>query len=76
MTKEGIIIIEAKRFRSQHRNREDALTRLIEIIKKAASSPIVRKNTKPSYSAREKRMMSKRHRAGTKRNRGTVDISD
>ena len=76
MTTEGIIIIEAKRFRSQQRNREDALTRLIEIIKKAASPPIVRKKTKPSYSAREKRMMSKRHRAGTKRNRGTVDHSD
>ena len=76
MTTEGIIIIEAKRFRSQQRNREDALNRLIEIIKKAASIPIIRRKTKPSNSAREKRMMSKRHRALTKRNRGTVDLSD
>jgi ribosome-associated protein len=76
MTTKGVIVIEAKRFRSQQRNREDALTRLIEIIKKAASLPIIRKKTKPSNSAREKRMMSKRHRAGTKRNRGTSDLSD
>ena len=76
MTTKGIIIIEAKRFRSQQRNREDALARLIELIKKAACPPIARKRTKPSYSSREKRMMLKRHRAGTKRNRGAVDHND
>ena len=76
MTMEGIIIIEAKKFRSQQRNREDALARLIEIIKKAAIQPVVRRKTKPSYSAREKRMTSKHHRAGTKRNRGAVSHDD
>ena len=76
MTAEGIIIIEAKKFRSQQRNREDALARLIEIIKKAAIQPVVRRKTKPSYSAREKRMTSKHHRAGTKRNRGAVSHDD
>ena len=76
MTAEGIIIIEAKKFRSQQRNREDALTRLIEIIKKAAIPPLTRRKTKPSHSAREKRMKSKQHRAGTKRNRGAVGHND
>jgi len=76
MTAEGIIIIEAKKFRSQQRNRENALARLIEIIKKAAIQPVVRRKTKPSYSAREKRMTSKHHRAGTKRNRGAVSHDD
>ena len=76
MTAEGIIIIEAKKFRSQQRNREDALARLIEIIKRAAIQPVVRRKTKPSYSAREKRMTSKHHRARTKRNRGAVNHND
>jgi ribosome-associated protein len=76
MTMKGIIIIEAKRFRSQQRNRKDALARLIELIQRAASPPIARKKTKPSYSSHEKRMMKKRHRAGTKRNRGAVDHND
>ena len=76
MTAEGIIIIEAKKFRSQQRNREDALTRLIEIIKKAAIPPLTRRKTKPSYSAREKRMTTKHHRAGTKRNRVAVGRDD
>ena len=76
MTAEGIIIIEAKKFRSQQRNREDALARLIVIIKKAAIPPIVRRKTKPSHSAREKRITSKHHRAGTKRNRWAVDHDD
>ena len=76
MTAEGIIIIEAKKFRSQQRNREDALARLIEIIKKSTIQPVARRKTKPSHSAREKRMASKHHRAGTKRNRGAVDHDD
>ena len=76
MTADGIIIIEAKKFRSQERNREDALDRLNELIKEAAVPPVARRKTKPSRSAREKRMTSKRHRAGTKRNRGTVGRDD
>ncbi len=76
MTSKGIIIIEAKKFRNQRRNREDALTRLIKIIKKAMTPPIERKKTKPSFSAREKRIASKHHRARTKRNRGLVDHYD
>jgi ribosome-associated protein len=76
MTADGIIIIEAKKFRSQERNREDALDRLSELIKEAAVPPVARRKTKPSRSAREKRMTSKRHRAGTKHNRGTVGRDD
>lgn len=76
MTTEGIVIIEANKFRSQHRNREDALTRLTEIIKKAASPHIVRKKTKPSRAAREKLKIAKRHRAETKHNRRTINLRD
>jgi ribosome-associated protein len=76
MTAEGIIIIEAKKFRSQQRNREDALGRLIEIIQKSTIPPVARRKTKPSHFAREKRMASKHHRAGTKRNRGAVGHDD
>jgi len=76
MTADGIVIIEAKKFRSQERNREDALARLSELIKEAAVPPVTRRKTKPTRSAREKRMTSKRHRAGTKRNRGAVGRDD
>lgn len=76
MTADGIIVIEAKRFRSQERNREDALARLIELIQQAAIPPTPRRKTRPSKSARQKRMTDKRHRANTKRNRGSVSSDD
>ena len=49
LTKDGVIIIEASRFRSQLRNRADALDRLIELIKEAAIQPIQRRATKPTF---------------------------
>ncbi|MBL6933318.1 MAG: aminoacyl-tRNA hydrolase [Rhodospirillales bacterium] len=76
MTADGVIIIEAKRYRSQERNREDALARLIELIRKAAIPPTPRRKTKPSKSARQRRMTDKRYRGDTKRNRGSVKSDD
>jgi len=69
ISSEGILMIEAKRFRSQERNRQDALDRLIKIIKAATEEPAPRKPTKPSEESKRRRLESKRHRSLTKRQR-------
>jgi ribosome-associated protein len=66
LTKDGVIIIEANRFRSQARNRADALERLIELIKQAAIQPIKRRATKPTYGSKQRRLEGKKKRSGTK----------
>jgi len=76
MTGDGVIIIEAKKFRSQERNREDALNRLVEMIQQAAEPPKHRRPTKPSKAAKQKRLTNKRHRAGIKGGRGAVGNDD
>lgn len=76
MTAMGVIIIEAKRFRTQERNRDDALARLVDLIRKAAVAPKKRRKTKPSKAAKQRRLDGKRHRAGVKRGRGSVKGDD
>ena len=65
-----MIVILAQRHRSQARNRDDALARLIELIRAAAAPPIPRRPTRPTAGARRRRLESKVHRAGVKRLRG------
>ncbi len=72
MTSDGVLIIQARRFRSQMRNREDALDRLVELLRKAAQRPKTRKATAPSLAARRKRVDEKKKRAATKARRGVV----
>ncbi len=70
-SKDGVLMIEANRFRSQERNREDARERLKELILKAAEPPPPpRKKTKPTRSSVERRLKSKSGRAEIKRLRG------
>ena len=70
---EGEIVIQATRYRSQEKNRDDARQRLIELLAKAAAPPPPkRKPTKPSFSARKKRVDSKVKRGATKKLRGRV----
>jgi ribosome-associated protein len=69
MTKDGVIILTAKSFRSQHKNREDALQRLIELIRKAATLPKKRRPTKPSRTSIKKISESKRRRSDLKKRR-------
>lgn len=76
MTRDGVIVITANRFRSQERNREDALGRLAELVRKAAAPPLRRRPTGPSRSARQKRLTDKRRRAGVKSGRGAVKGED
>jgi ribosome-associated protein len=70
---DGWLIIEANRFRSQARNREDARDRLVELIRKAAHPPKPRKPTRPSAGAKERRLSDKRARGQVKRERGLKD---
>ena len=76
MTREGVLVIESRRFRTQERNRQDARDRLAGLIRKAAEPPRPRRKTKPRPAARERRLESKRRRSGIKRERGRVPPTD
>jgi len=76
VSQEGILIIDAQRFRTQERNREDAVARLVELIRRAAEKPKPRKKTKPSQAAKQRRIENKKRRGETKRMRRTVPDSD
>jgi len=66
LTREGVLVIAAQRHRTQERNRQDALDRLIELIRRAAVAPVPRQATRPSTGARERRLQSKKRRAAIK----------
>ena len=69
MTDEGVLVFEAKRFRTQEQNRADALLRLTALIQKAAIEPKTRRATRPSLSAKAERVSSKKKRGETKQAR-------
>ncbi len=72
MTEDGVLLIEARRFRTQERNREDALNRLTDLIRKASKKPVPRRRTKPSLASRQRRLDGKRRKSRIKRMRGPV----
>lgn len=72
ITKEGVIVIKAQQFRTQEKNREDALERLRELIKKATVVQKTRRPTKPTKSSQKKRMDKKTQRGKVKAMRGKV----
>ena len=71
---DGVVVIKAQSHRSLERNRVDALTRLRELIARAAFVPVVRRPTKPSRSAQKKRVESKVRRGLVKVLRGRVEL--
>lgn len=76
VTQDGILIIEARQFRTQERNREDAIKRLVELIRQATQKPKPRRKTKPSRAAKEKRIEGKKQRGNIKKMRGAVQNLD
>ncbi|HWD59859.1 MAG TPA: alternative ribosome rescue aminoacyl-tRNA hydrolase ArfB [Stellaceae bacterium] len=68
-TQDGVVVITAQRFRSQERNRADALLRLVALIRRAAEPPRPRRKTRPSAGQREQRLAAKARRAALKRRR-------
>jgi ribosome-associated protein len=72
ITEDGILIIDARRFRTQGRNREDATDRLVELIRNAAQRPKIRRKTRPTLTSKIRRLDSKHRVAEIKRVRGTI----
>jgi ribosome-associated protein len=69
----GVLIIQARRYRSQERNRQDAMERLVRLVRQAALKPRARRPTKPSRGSRESRLEIKRLRSRTKQRRSRVE---
>jgi len=76
MTSDGILVIDARRHRTQKQNRQDALERLTSLLQAAVQPPRTRRPTKPSKASRRRRLETKRHRAGLKRSRRSVRDDD
>ncbi|MEA2083639.1 MAG: alternative ribosome rescue aminoacyl-tRNA hydrolase ArfB [Thermodesulfobacteriota bacterium] len=75
MSADGVLIINARRFRSQELNRQDAIDRLVALLKKATEKPKPRRRTKPSSASIIRRLHNKRHRSRVKRLRGSASHS-
>ncbi len=76
MTKDGVLIIKAQTMRTQERNRQDALQRLVELIECASHRPNVRRVTKPSHGSQLRRLEAKRRQSQAKKMRGRVDWNE
>src|SRR5215216_5719923 len=67
LTQEGVLVITAQRHRTQERNRQDALARLVDLIRRAAVPPTPRRKTRPTAASRARRLETKKRRSGIKR---------
>ena len=75
-TDEGVIVIDARRYRTRERNRQDALDRLIELIRAAAVKPKTRRKTRPTAASKERRLEGKRRAGRDKRLRRSVQLEE
>ena len=76
LTREGVLVITANRFRSQERNREDARARLADLVRQAATPPKRRQPTRPGKAAKQRRLDTKKRRGGLKKTRGRSGMTD
>ena len=76
MTKDGVIVIHAQRFRTQERNRTDATDRLLELLREAMTRPIPRRPTKPTLGSKQRRLEGKKRRSDVKSKRGSARLDD
>ncbi|MFP4086217.1 MAG: alternative ribosome rescue aminoacyl-tRNA hydrolase ArfB [Desulfobacteraceae bacterium] len=72
VTTDGVLVIDARRFRTQEQNRRDALERLVRLVQRASKPPKPRHRTRPTAASRERRLKSKRYRGRIKRMREPV----
>ena len=70
MTKDGVIVIQAQRFRTQERNRADAIDRLVELLREAMVRPVPRRPTRPTLGSKQRRLEGKKRRGDIKAKRG------
>ena len=73
LTRDGVLVITAQRFREQERNREDARARLVEIVRQAATPRTVRRATRVPKASKRKRLDGKKHRGEIKKGRSRPD---
>ena len=73
ITGEGVLLIEAKRFRTQEQNREDAIRRFVELVRKSLVKPKSRRKTKPTQASKEERLKEKKRRGEIKKLRRERD---
>lgn len=76
LTKDGVIVIHAQRFRTQERNRADAIDRLLELLREAAIRPKPRRATKPTLGSKTRRLEGKKRRSEIKAKRGSARYDD
>lgn len=76
ISRDGVLIIDARSLRTQERNRQDAMKRLIELIRRAVKKPKARRKTKPSPAAQKRRLNQKHRRGAIKRLRGSVSRTE
>lgn len=70
LTNDGVLIITAQRFRMQERNREDAVARLVELVRQATERPKPRRPTRPTLASKKRRLEAKGRRSEIKKGRG------
>lgn len=76
MTRDGVIVIHAQRFRTQERNRADAIDRLLELLREAAVRPKPRRATRPTLGSKMRRLDGKKRRSDLKARRNTRSFDD
>ena len=76
MNSRGVLLIDARRFRSQSQNRSDAIGRLAELIRRASIKPKLRRPTAPTASSKQRRLADKKHRGKIKAFRANKDNSE
>ena len=76
MTKDGVIVIHAQRFRTQERNRADAIDRLIDLLREALVRPTPRRPTRPTLGSKKRRLEGKKRRGDIKAKRGSGGIEE
>ena len=76
MTKDGVIVIHAQRFRTQERNRADAIDRLLELLREAITRPVPRRPTRPTLASKKRRLEGKKRRSDVKAKRGSARFDD
>ena len=74
LSKDGVLVLKAQRYRTQEANRQDAMARLLEWVGQGAHVPVLRKATQPTRASRQRRLEGKLQRSGVKQQRSRVHL--
>ena len=76
ITEDGVLIINARQYRSQEQNRKDGMNRLIQLVRQASVTPKFRRRTRPSLASKSRRLAAKHHRSKIKQKRRSIRRDD